>query len=809
MLRAGLVLVTGWLAVLLAAGAVQAAPMGSDIPTQAAYLAQKLRDNPVYISDQLPRAVPRSTAPAFAREARRLGVPTYVVVLPYTSAGGLGSGLLAQVHDRLGRKGLYVSLSELGLGDVQTYGVSVPGAADASTATMYEMPHDATARESFQHFVDVLTSGQAHQRAEKGRDEYGGAYNRNEPPKLHTDPVDRENQSFLTGAVVVGVPLAALLITSYAMRRRRIRRADSPAASNGSGSSDSSGGSGGSGGSRGGKKNAAGSTSAGAKVSFAKGDEPKKAGGVKSSPPHAAGAETGPPKTTGSTKTTSAKTSSAQTGGIKDGRSKAGSTHPSGTKSSGTKSGAAKTGSTKPGSTKHGTHKTTNRPGSTSRPGSNSRPGSASRPTSSSREQSFPLLLGALVLAGLLAFAASLVFHDTTSGDGSVPTAADMRARIDRVADGLRRDPLYVDPESPSPLDATQRSQLHGQLSALHVTALVTALPTSMDDESGGNADLLAKSLHDRLHRESLFVLANPTSGSLDVINYGTHVDAGYLFNRPHDLQYSDGGSALGPRLSKLLTYLDKAPASKTAGSPNAPSPASDPVAAQKLPGLFTGDFGPGLFSGSLAALLLFGVVVAVWAIVRWLAGLRRPAGAGAAPEAPVEPRPAWLRRTARLEVAALTTALEPTAMAEESRRRAWECLDAAALLIDGDSDGLIDADATPVGLACAITLARVGRTAVQDPAAAEYVCYRNPLHGAATEREQKRPAGGGKPVSMPVCAACRETPGAVLRLPGSDGHGRRGHAAYPTLPGPLATLADGARIDQLTRDVREYFGVQ
>ncbi|MGD3106911.1 hypothetical protein [Streptomyces sp. YGL11-2] len=770
MLRAGIVLVTGWLAVLFAAGAVHAAPVAPDTPTQAAYLAEQLRDNPVYISDELPRVVPRSTAPAFAKEARRLGVPTYVVILPYTSVGGLDSGLLAQVHDRLGRKGLYVSLSELGLDNVQAYGVSVPGADDARTATMYEMPHDATPRESFQRFVDVLTSGQAHQRAEQGRDEYGGAYNSHEPPKLHTDSVDRQNQSFLTGTVVAGVPLAALLITNYAMRRRRARRADGPT---GPGGSNSSSGSGSSGGSDRGKKNAT-TKSPDAKVSFAKEGEPKKAGGAKA-------------------------------GATKPGAATTGSTKPGNTKASHTKPIGTKPISTKPSSRKPGAPKAVSRPGRTA-----SRPGPGPGKRSFAPERSFPLGLGALVLAGLLAFGASLVFHDTTSGDGSVPTAADMRARADRVADGLRHDPLYVDPESPSPLDTAQRSLLRDQLGALHVPTLVTALPTSMDDESGGRTELLAKSLHDRLRRNALFVFANPTSGSIDIVNYGTHVDAAYLFDRPHDLQYSGGdGSTLGPRLSKLLTYLDKAPVSTTAGSPDAPSPAADPVAAQKLPGLFTSDFAPGLFSGSLAALLFFGLVVAVWVIVRWLTGLRRPAGSGVPSEAPAEPTSAWLRRTAQQEVAALTTALEPTAMAEESRRRAWECLDAAALLIDGDSDGRIDADATPVGLACAITLARVGRAAVQDPAAAEYVCHRNPLHGAATEREQKRPAGGGRPVSLPVCAACREKPGAVLRLRGSDGHGRQGYAPYSTLPGPLATLADGARIDQLTRDVREYFGVQ
>ncbi|MFF2812771.1 hypothetical protein ACFVT2_37495 [Streptomyces sp. NPDC058000] len=700
MRRAGMVLVLGWLAVLFTAGAVQAAPAGADAPSQSAYLAEQLRHNPVYLSDQMPHVVPRSTAPTFAAEAKRLHVPTYVLVLPSASSGGMDSGLLAGIHDHLGRKGLYVTVSEAGLSDVQSYGVSVPGAADAKTATLYELPYDATPREVFRHFVDLLTSGQAHQRAEAARTTYGGAYNTHEPPALHTTQTDRENQSFVTGTVVAGVPLSALLITNHALRRRRIRRGLDAA------------------GPAGGAKNRA------------------------------------------------QKNGKAKNANAKNGRARKGSHAP--------KDGPATAGG---------------------------RPRSAPH-------RGWLLPLGALVLAGLLAFTASQVFSDTSTGDGSVPTAADLRARIDRVSEGLRHDPLYIDPESQSPLDSAQRTRLHERLGALPVPVLVAALPSSMDDESGGDPELLAKSLHDRLHRDALFVIAGLPSGSLSVINYGTRVDTGTLYDESRDPAAGNrDATTLGPRLDKLLASVAKARMSKTAGEPLPPSRAKDLVAQQRLPGLFTGDFHPGLFIGALAALLLFGLVVAVWAIVRRLG--RRGARAMADAAAPVEPRQSWLRRTARQELAALTAELEATAsLPAEARRRAWECLDAAALLIDGDSDGRIDDDATPAGLACAITLARVGRTAAREPSAATHVCHRNPLHGAATEQTAKRPAGSRRQLPRPVCAACQETPGEMLRLYGSDGFGRLGYSAYPVHPGPLAALAKGAGIDQLTREVRESFGV-
>ncbi|WP_310729439.1 hypothetical protein [Streptomyces sp. N2A] len=791
-LRAGVVLVMGWLTVLFCAGAVQAASGGADTPTQTAYLAGQLRKDPVFISDQIPRAVPRSTAPDFAKEAQRLGVPTYVMVLPNTHYGPEATGLLAGVHDRLGRKGLYVTLNPTGLDAVQTYGVSLPGAEDASRATLYEMPYDATPREVFRHFVDVLTSGHAHQRAEAAYAKYGGSVD--ELPLLHTDQTAREDQSFATGLAVTGIPLTALLLTLYALRRRRVRRAE------------------------------------------AAGD------------PLSPGRGAGPPKRTAFAK-----------------RSPAGS-RPKGTRGNKTGSKTASKSGSKTRSEKGG-------PG-----GSASGQGAKTRgveKSSGRRGGMLPLVAAAVVLGGLVAFTASQIFDDTTSGDGSRPTAADMRARIDRVASGLRRDPLYVDPESPPALDSAERAHLRTKLRTLRIPVMIAAVSSNPDDESDGQKDLLVKALHDRLHRNALIVLAEPSDGGIEVVNYGTRVDPTYLMNRPHNLAYPESADpALGRRLDQLLTYLGKAPTAKSdapQSDPLAydPPPAVDPVKEQALPGLFTGDFHPGLVLGVFAALLVTGLVTAGCGTIRVIVRARRRrygagGGSGAAhgPHAPERPSLGWLRRAARHDLDALTAALESMAVLEpmtaleatvgaqesmaalpaEAQRRAWECLDAAALLIDGDSDGRIDADATPAVLACAIVLARAGRTAIDEPAAARHVCHRNPLHGTARKRTEIRPAGsspggttrstagaagtrgtggpartrpaagrtraGSSMWSLPVCRGCRVTPGAVLRLRSQESNGRGAYVPYATLPGPLATLADGAEIDQLTRDVREYFGV-
>ena len=197
-----------------------ATPSPSPSPgTQAAYLAQQLRANPVYVTDQLPREIPKSTTPSFTKLAKRTGVPTYVLVLPMGATDG--EALLDAVHDRLGKDGLYVLIDDSSVTDATAYGVSAP-ADDAVTAATYELPYDAGPLRSFERFVDVITEGgaKAAARAQAARDKYDAD---GEPADLYIGPSDRDNQSFLTGMAITGVPLAMLLLVPYVRRwwRRR------------------------------------------------------------------------------------------------------------------------------------------------------------------------------------------------------------------------------------------------------------------------------------------------------------------------------------------------------------------------------------------------------------------------------------------------------------------------------------------------------------------------------------------------------------------------------------------------------------
>ncbi|MFI1681226.1 hypothetical protein [Streptomyces sp. NPDC020607] len=201
--------------------------------TQAATVAAHLRSDPVYVTDQLPRAVPRSTAPDYTAIAagvtERTGVRTYVLVLPGAGSSMESKALLGAVHDRLGRDGLYVLIDEYSVSQAVAFGVRAP-AEDAWSVQLHELPSDAGPLLSFERFADVIALGpeKAAQRAEAAREKYGsnGAHRGGgeEPDELHIGPTDRRNQSFLTGIALTGLPLLVLLISPYVRRWWRRRR---------------------------------------------------------------------------------------------------------------------------------------------------------------------------------------------------------------------------------------------------------------------------------------------------------------------------------------------------------------------------------------------------------------------------------------------------------------------------------------------------------------------------------------------------------------------------------------------------------
>ncbi|WP_234310436.1 hypothetical protein [Streptomyces sp. NRRL S-474] len=438
--------------------------------TQAAYLADRLRENPVHITDQLPREIPRSTAPDFARLAKRTGVPTYVLILPMHS-GPDAKRLLGEVHDRLGRDGLYVLFEGTDLAEAAAYGVRAPTDA-AVTVALYELPYDAGPLRRFERFIDVIAQGgeKATARAEAARDKYQDR----EPADMYIGPSDRRNQSLLTGTLLSGVPLLIMLLAGYVGRRR-------------------------------------------------------------------SGAERRVPRWVV--------------------------------------------------------------------------PGVAA------------------LTATAIAVTASVVFDETKSSAAKPPTPAELVARVERVAAGLKQDPVYADPESPRVLDSPRLNRLHDRIRDFRRSdgggpVYVSLVPQPFESEAAGDSGLFAAAVHAKVGEDGIYVVADPDDGTIDVFNHGLRLDSNHLsFGLPDSVTVGDSSGdeadphLLGKRLDTLMTFLDKTP--RTDRPQFEPAPADAPEADENtLPPLFATDFWPGLLTGAVLALLLWGVVAgltrAFGRLLRW-----------------------------------------------------------------------------------------------------------------------------------------------------------------------------------------------
>ncbi|WP_282703302.1 hypothetical protein [Streptomyces sp. CC219B] len=648
------------LCALLAALAA-APPARAAAETQAAYLADRLRSSPVYVTDQLPREIPKSTARDFARLAKGTGVPTYVLVLPGQAASG--EGLLGAVHDRLGRDGLYVLLDESTIEAATAYGVTAP-ADDALTVSRYELPYDAGPLLSFERFVEAVAEGPeaAAARADAAREKYAD----DEPAELYIGPSDRQNQSLLTGMLLTGVPLFILLSAWYVRRwRQRL-------------------------------------------------------------------------------------------------------------------------------------------------------PGAPRKPAKRRPRWRLPAI--AATAAALVALTTSAAFDQTTSSASPPPRAIDLNARLDRVAEGLSRDPVYTDPESPQVLDAAQLKQLHSRIRAFEASegggpVFVAVVPQLWADESQGDEESFAYALHDKVGKDGLYIVADPLDGYIDAFNYGLRLDAyTLLFDLPESIEYGDDKSRaaedhlLGERLDALMTFLDKADRTDEPSTPGLPYPVDNPVTEDDLPPLFAADdFWPGLLMGTLAAGLLLGVVAGALEITGRVLRRRRPEppATETLPEvSPTEPSESYLRTAARTELRALLADFDP---AKPGDKRPGDCLDAAMLLLDGDADGIDDA--TPYTLLAVTLLARAGRAAAAGKAY-NRCCAINPLHGPAVGRHHVRSTAGDRHRrQLHICARCRDTaltaPRTVhtlaLTLP-ADGSGRR--VPYEKADELLTAVPEGIR--RLIEKVKE-----
>lgn len=195
-----------------------------DHSRQVAWFVEQLRKSPVYISDQIPRSTPRSAGPAFVKEAKRTGVPTYLLVVPSDIEIDVDvDDLLSAVHRRLGRKGLYVTIdgnlpSEI---TAHAYGVDTPALHDAKKTIELETPDDATPLDVFSRFANIVGMSPDDAGDELSYAKSDTNSGRDTPDGFYTTHGDRTGQNIACGVLLTATsPIVLLLILRRRPRKR-------------------------------------------------------------------------------------------------------------------------------------------------------------------------------------------------------------------------------------------------------------------------------------------------------------------------------------------------------------------------------------------------------------------------------------------------------------------------------------------------------------------------------------------------------------------------------------------------------------
>lgn len=200
------------LAGLCAPSAVAATGEDARLDTQIRYYTEQLRTSPVYVSDQIPRVIPRSAASDLDQQLARAKVPAYLLVLP-RHATAPGGDLPAALAAELGRDGLYLVLETARDGDrdklrTASKGVDLPVAKSVRSAQAW-LPDDATPLDLVTRFVDgLLNDGDA-------------TLGERAPDALHDSGEDRGRDSVRTGVATVVAPALMLIVGAVLLPMRR------------------------------------------------------------------------------------------------------------------------------------------------------------------------------------------------------------------------------------------------------------------------------------------------------------------------------------------------------------------------------------------------------------------------------------------------------------------------------------------------------------------------------------------------------------------------------------------------------------
>lgn len=380
------------------------------------------------------------------------------------------------------------------------------------------------------------------------------------------------------------------------------------------------------------------------------------------------------------------------------------------------------------------------------------------------------LVMGSVLIpaVGVVVMAASLLHLNTatlprdTQEPGPIPpeTAPYVAStiRVDRIVEGLRNEPLYLDPLAQN--GPGELVEVAERVEDAELPVYAAVLPMNNSDESGGEPEILAHALHHVLGEDGVYVVVDDSGESprVGAALFGvSHGDEWDTRNAQRDVISFREGLTTAQALDE---YLDTLVGASPAPGENSPPPYSVERRANPSPEpsrwseYFSEDF--------YLALLLVGPLTALallWTI-RGAVNASRPWRA--APGRALRPR-------ADRAVRRATKALHAASDDHPGRSGALREVDAALAVLNGDPDEL-----DLVGVT--VLADRATRRLDPDPDTAATadrpVCGVNPLHGPAVTKDTDS--------ARHLCAACAALPSsarsrATLRVTAPSG-GRRPH---------------------------------
>jgi len=179
---------------------------------RADLLARRLKQNPVQVTDNEPRAIPEGAAERIEKALSKLGEPFFVVVETgsmYNVPRPKPRDLIPLLHDRLRKDGIYLVTDSSGNGEARHYGGSLPADRAWLTARL-ELPYDADVVQHVELFTEILQAPDVDARIDELREK---------PPSEYERADRAETTALVIGSVLGGIPLVILVIFSSVRKK--------------------------------------------------------------------------------------------------------------------------------------------------------------------------------------------------------------------------------------------------------------------------------------------------------------------------------------------------------------------------------------------------------------------------------------------------------------------------------------------------------------------------------------------------------------------------------------------------------------